>query len=39
MKLRTFKEEDSFHKREIIEEISTGLKRRIKLWERRMNNG
>lgn len=25
MKLRTFKEEDSFHKREIIEEISTGL--------------
>jgi hypothetical protein len=25
MKLRTFKEEDSFHKREIVEEISTGL--------------
>lgn len=25
MKLRTFTDEDSFHKREIIEEISTGL--------------
>lgn len=25
MKLRIFKEEDSFHKREIVEEISTGL--------------
>ena len=25
MKLRTFKEEDSFHKREIVKEISTGL--------------
>lgn len=25
MRLRMFKEEDSFHKREIVEEISTGL--------------